>query len=161
MDGRVTPVVCVAKPGHCRDGAECLVVLRRAAIPHFGLGSNAESRACTMLFLAAFPADAHFLKRHHIFASPVIQSPLVQSLANVGVSQIVPARPSDNTSTIYVDASVKTKITSAKSNLTDANAILQKLLEKNKITPSTGGAAPKGPFTDDDPKLLDSPPPLR
>jgi hypothetical protein len=114
-----------------------------------------------MLFVVAFPADAHFLKRHHVFGSPVIQSPVVQRLANFGVSQLVPVNSSDNTSTILVDASVKTKIASARSNLTDANAILQKLLEKNKITPSTGGAAPQGPGTVDDPILLDSPPRVR
>jgi hypothetical protein len=115
------------------------------------------------LFLAAVPADAFFFKRHHAFATPVtpFATPVIQSvihsIANVGV---VPGGPSENTSPIYVDPSVKTKIANARSNLADANSILQNLLEKNKITSGTGKTA-SGSATIDNPITVDSPPPLR
>jgi hypothetical protein len=120
-----------------------------------------------MLLLAAIPADAfffgrhHVYARHHVFTGPVFQTPVIHSVGNAGV---VLGRPSDNTSPIYVDSSVKAKIANAKSNLADANSILQKLLEKNKITSASDGAATTGSATTgsatiDNPFFFDSPPP--
>jgi hypothetical protein len=94
-----------------------------------------------IVFLSAIPAEAQFKKRP--FIHQVLTSPAVREVFHFGVSQFLPQLPIPtlDRSNILVDASVQRNITAAKSNLNDADAIIQKLLEKNKVTTATGTGA--------------------
>src|SRR5690349_13870556 len=92
-----------------------------------------------LLLLFAMPAEARIF-HHRGFLHHGFQSPLVHQLVNYGASQLMPILQDaansqrDNTDTrIFLDSSVKSNLDKTKSNLKDANDIIQDLLIKNKL----------------------------
>lgn len=102
--------------------------------------AQALSITLLSLLLAETPAQAQLIRRPLV--RQFIQSPFVHDVVNFGIHQFLPGFPSlpnltpntpaMDTSTIYVDASVKGNLDRSAKNLQDADAIMTALLDKNK-----------------------------
>ncbi len=114
-----------------------------------------------LLFLAAAPANAQLFQRRPV-VQQFVMNPAVQQLVGGVIHQFLPSFPAggldlgggssaSKTTKITVDSSVTKNLSATKSNLNDANVIMQKLLKKNGLTSgdTSKSADPNDPPTMD------------